>query len=884
MAKKIRKLFAMLLTVCMVMSLLSIGASADEGGESVPESNFKCGMELHVHNADCYTPKLDCEKHVHVEGCYDEEGLTCTLPVGRDLNCDGHTKHGEDCYTTHVHEDACYKVTPASESWTCTETATEHVHEKGTCYTVIPESKTLTCELSTDPQLVCEIELHVHDKEACYVDHVHVEYGEPDSCYKAELTCELPEHPAHTESCLSPTGKGIVDAVIQQMTDAPELEDMQKARSTTYGFYHKKYNAGGVYEGTVEEAAAAYNAYIAACFANREAALQAYEDMPAELKPFVPKALYDKLTTGLDTNFKPKSVSVPRSEDEYNFMSVYQPCYEMSSHMVSANGGVNNDIPQTLLLVDTTADDCDIDKPYVSGVSNYEVMYCCDAETGYDGGIYYKRMNLEDSPYYDQEAAKHIRAIVMNSYPYVTLEEMEAKLPAQFKGLTRAEAIAAVQTAIWSYANGMTGYRYSQTFDVAKNSQWGNNIHDYSNEMYDWWYVGNRTFYVNETVGSRIDALVNYLTSLTPVDPAKNAVVITSMEVVGEPTPVFGSGDEYEVLLKVVLNSGGSDAKDTLMLTATAGSSGSAVTAEVNEGQTVYYMLVSAKSGDTISVELSGTQKLPRGVYFYEAKPVVDDEGNVITAARDVSQNLVGVAMGDIPISFTRSKLFTTDLELTDTAELQVQKVSESGNPLTGAEFTLYADVDGDNVMDPAKTYAVNDQGYVVDETGALGIGNLIPGTVYELKETKVPEGYVGVEGAARFEVVMVGEEAVVRMTTLPHGMAYTPNAEEILVLRVTNTVPSTGGGGGGGGGGSIIIPGGNEIEEIEEGDVPLTELPEEELEIPEEDVPLTELPEEDVPLAMAPATGDASVIWMALSALSGAGLFLTRKKREDEE
>ena len=55
---------------------------------------------------------------------------------------------------------------------------------------------------------------------------------------------------------------------------------------------------------------------------------------------------------------------------------------------------------------------------------------------------------------------------------------------------------------------------------------------------------------------------------------------------------------------------------------------------------------------------------------------------------------------------------------------------------------------------------------------------------------------------------------------------------------------------------------------------------------IPEEDVPLEELPEDDVPLAEVPKTGDASVIWFALSALSGAGLMglnLT-KKREDEE
>ena len=63
----------------------------------------------------------------------------------------------------------------------------------------------------------------------------------------------------------------------------------------------------------------------------------------------------------------------------------------------------------------------------------------------------------------------------------------------------------------------------------------------------------------------------------------------------------------------------------------------------------------------------------------------------------------------------------------------------------------------------------------------------------------------------------------------------------------------------------------------IEDEEPPLANLPDEE-------PPLAELPDEEVPLAVAPATGDASMIWMALSALSGAGLFLTRKKREDEE
>ena len=46
---------------------------------------------------------------------------------------------------------------------------------------------------------------------------------------------------------------------------------------------------------------------------------------------------------------------------------------------------------------------------------------------------------------------------------------------------------------------------------------------------------------------------------------------------------------------------------------------------------------------------------------------------------------------------------------------------------------------------------------------------------------------------------------------------------------------------------------------------------------------PDIEIPDEEVPLALLPMTGDASALWMALSALSGAGLFLTRKKRDEE-
>ncbi|MBR3866836.1 MAG: hypothetical protein IKM54_03460, partial [Butyricicoccus sp.] len=75
--------------------------------------------------------------------------------------------------------------------------------------------------------------------------------------------------------------------------------------------------------------------------------------------------------------------------------------------------------------------------------------------------------------------------------------------------------------------------------------------------------------------------------------------------------------------------------------------------------------------------------------------------------------------------------------------------------------------------------------------------------------------------------------------------------------------------------------------EEIPDEEVPLDEIPEEDVpldEIPEEDVPLAELPDEEIPLADVPKTGDASALWHVMSLLSGAGLLLTAKKREDEE
>lgn len=70
-----------------------------------------------------------------------------------------------------------------------------------------------------------------------------------------------------------------------------------------------------------------------------------------------------------------------------------------------------------------------------------------------------------------------------------------------------------------------------------------------------------------------------------------------------------------------------------------------------------------------------------------------------------------------------------------------------------------------------------------------------------------------------------------------------------------------------------------DDLIDIGEGDTPLVNAP-------ESDESLVDLPDEEIPLASVPKTGDASALWLALSALSGSGLLgltLIGKKREEE-
>lgn len=358
------------------------------------------------------------------------------------------------------------------------------------------------------------------------------------------------------------------------------------------------------------------------------------------------------------------SVEVKAGKDGYTFLSIYRApghAYEMSNHMVSTDGGVSNDIPQTLMLLDAAEDTVwTPNGKYVHGESNYEVLYCCDAVTGYEDGVYYKRMNLEDSDYYTAEQAEHIRAIVMNSYPYVTLEQMKENLKAEgFEGaeeLTRADVITAVQAAIWAYANVESGnYVYSQTFDIPSNTQWGTVMHDYTNEMDVWWQTGKRKFSKDEATEKRINALIDYLKAREAVPAEPQQIIITDLEIVKAVSSIKGEDTALTTTVRVRLNNSGSGEGDRLQLDLYIDDQ-PVKTEAIRYGTSEYEFTLETKVGQTVKAVVSGTQIVPEGAYFYEPE-----------GGRDASQCLVGIASGetDVRAESTITVPATTEITVT---------------------------------------------------------------------------------------------------------------------------------------------------------------------------------------------------------------------------
>ncbi|CAM2078698.1 MAG: thioester domain-containing protein [uncultured Clostridium sp.] len=258
--------------------------------------------------------------------------------------------------------------------------------------------------------------------------------------------------------------------------------------------------------------------------------------------------------------------------------------------------------------------------------------YCVDLDTLIKNRHNYSRVNVEDSSYYSDESAKHIRAIVRNAYPFVSLEEISSTL--NLKNLTKEEAIAATQIAIWKYANSAN---------------------------------------VPDNLTGNIGAIYNYLIGLEGVEGQISvANIITKDPIVH----LNGENCDIEFIFKADgKNADGTNIKLNYTIEGKSEESTDTNLGVDDEGYT-HIKVTNVKSQENIKFIVQGVQDVGTDVFFYGPQ-----------GGREQSQSLIGIQSGNTNVS----KTFEFKLTF---GEVTVKKVDSDNQDIVikGAEFTIKND------------------------------------------------------------------------------------------------------------------------------------------------------------------------------------------------
>ena len=302
----------------------------------------------------------------------------------------------------------------------------------------------------------------------------------------------------------------------------------------------------------------------------------------------------------------------------------------------------------------------------VDGGGEQHNVYCCDYEVNIlktGDKIAYRRLTLENSGYYDEEAAKKIRAIAFNSYPVLSLEEMKTRMDKAGytlnESVSEEQLLSGTQRAMWQYSNSdsinnQAAYKFSLKItdgyaDVIKAPE----------GKYE--ESGGKCY--NE-INENVQKVYNYLMSLNGKEASPGGIVLNSVEATPLSTGTSGTAD---VLLKFKLENdrhGGItlNEKDDLTLAANGKTFPSREWRDEGNGE-YSVTLNGVTAGAEIPLTVSGMQYLEKDAYFYE--PV---------SGRHAAQCFVGVAEGSTPV-FARGS-FRIDEKTERLAYLSVKKTS----------------------------------------------------------------------------------------------------------------------------------------------------------------------------------------------------------------
>lgn len=549
------------------------------------------------------------------------------------------------------------------------------------------------------------------------------------------------------------SAQDVIDSQVQQVITQLEaidtlqqIQDNRNSYKATTGHYDVTTTRTDVIADH-EGKRADYETYVNGMFAARLAAKQAYDALSDSQKQLIDPALVAKLDDTLSTRFNAGTFSVTPSDDEYCFEAVNGGlgyAYEVGNYMVAGQ------IPQTFILVDTSDGKTSWTPNglYQVGQSNYEVLYCCDIETGLAHGTDYKRVNLEDSSYITETAAKYIRGILPNCYPYVSVEQMKDWLKASglradfVDSLTRSDMISAVQAVIWTYSNKSNTEvcSYFASVDVKRNTGvYFTPLHDHTNEIWEW-LPQKRVRSYDARAEYRVNMLTYFLCQMEPESANEKTIIASDLQISRAMVTPKEDGS-YQVGAYINLNSGGS-IEDDLWCTMTSYQENDDGTRTVVDkvqhavrGESRFALSVNALSGNKIEVTLTGSMEVDRAIYLYEPR-----------GGRTVSQCLVGIGAGKTKVYDIETFKFKEEI---GEMGLRIYKTDKNkGTPISDIAFNIYSVDPGDKVFESAMptkeevelyaTEANKVATLVTDNTGYAAV-SLEPG-MYLIEEEPNPK------------------------------------------------------------------------------------------------------------------------------------------------
>lgn len=414
-------------------------------------------------------------------------------------------------------------------------------------------------------------------------------------------------------------------------------------------------------------------------------------------------------------------------------------------------------------------------------------VYCTDACINANGGSSYRRVNLEDSTYFSADTAGKLRAVFMNSFPYIknmdviadavnTYLDDQAAEHVDVAELTAAEVVTATQYTIWAIANGsdvipQNPYAMTDTDEYTAEALAPDVV--YVTDSYMDCTEGAR-----ETTANNIRMLHQYFMDLEAMAPQKPVISEAKLEAALTEKTKEADGT-YTLTLSYQVHAECSS-EDLLTLTATCGSSQKNVSL-TEDNLTGTVTLIGVKSLDNVILEINGYQT-GGDVYLYDA-----------TGDRSNSQSMIGYDSSRLPI---HGKV-TVESEDHILNIYKSTTEAEGKKPLANIQFEIYqvASMDqiaaGDVILNQTptaqdvQTYAVAENKVATLKTDAAGFAT------FNFTENERPDGVYLVKELPNAAVTGIIAPFFVAIPGTSEDGTTTVNTVNVYPKNTTETGPS---------------------------------------------------------------------------------------------